>query len=175
MRNQDENQGKNNAVAVAVAQVADAIGKMNQIASNEYHITARKDGYVCRQLLVAAVDNEIWIGTKHFDSRSGKPDGESVSNKYFSIRNIAEAIEFGKQELIWVLTPVRTEASHSIQPTELNKARMFSLGRDVNFALPPGASVLKPNQDELKKAATALNISVELARRALNQYNYNYN
>lgn len=88
-------------VAQAVAMVAAGIGGMKEVVSNEYALTVGVDGFVSRQLVAAATGDDFWVGTKHSDSRSGKPDGETVMGKHFSSAEVVQAIAFGTGELDW--------------------------------------------------------------------------
>ena len=108
------------SVAVAVAKVAAAVGGMTEILTNDYALTVRADGFVSRQLVVAATGDDFWVGTKHFDSRSGKHYGETVMGKHFHPNDVDSAIAYAMTELAWV---------HSITADELRaKARGATTG-----------------------------------------------
>lgn len=104
-------QGREHEVKQALAVVAAGIGGMTDILSNEYAHTVRVDGFVSRQLVAQKVDDKLWVGTKHFDSRSGKPDGEIVVGKFFSPTECDQAIAYGKEELKWVYSVTADEQS----------------------------------------------------------------
>ena len=100
-------------VALAVATVAAGIGGLNEILSNEYALTVRLDGRVCRQLEVAATGDDFWVGARLFVSGSGKPDGEVVEGKHFLPAEVELAIAFGKAQLDWVHASTNNERKHS--------------------------------------------------------------
>ncbi len=102
-------------LALAVAYVAAGIGGMKEILTNEYACTVRVDGFVCRQLIVQKVEDEMWVGTKHFDSRSGKVDGEVVCGKFFSPEERDQAIAYGKAEMSWVFSVSEQPAAGGAQ------------------------------------------------------------
>lgn len=51
------------------------------------------------------------------------------------------------------------------------QAKLLAPGRDVSFALPVGASTLRPTHEQINAAAEWLRISTSLAERALNALN----
>lgn len=106
-------QDREQEVKQALAAVAAGIGGMTDILSTEYALTVRVDGFVSRQLVAQKVDDKLWVGTKHFDSRSGKPDGEIVVGKFFSPAERDQAIAYGKEELNWVYSVTADEQSNA--------------------------------------------------------------
>lgn len=105
-------------VHVAVAQVAAAVGDMKEIATNEYAYTLRVDGFISRQLNVCASGNDFWVGTIHFDSRSGNPSGEIIEGRHFAPGEVESAIVYAKTNKVCGLPMATTEKGTKLKTEE---------------------------------------------------------